>query len=565
MTDDTSPRFLIRADSGEEILVASVSELEERVRAGEIRPGDQLYDAGTGIWAPAWDVTLYRFIVDELERDGELPALLREALSEEVDEEGRLKVGDDSPVDVADEFDAGDEVEVADQDDPRDALVIDAEPLAPMRSEPDEEEDPLDFELELVDTDPFGAPSDPTEAEEPRSRGDADGDREDLPAPSPPADGGESDELEDFELRLGSSMEFSWDDLDPGATPETGESEATAQEAHDPSREPAAEASRKDRHGEDEEEDEEEDWFTPHAEGGMVLPDLQRADGEADAEAETWTPDEDDSRPARRAPLIQRTPYRPRAWVVGLLVLVVGVAAWLALLPDQPDPRFEGDDAAAETVPRPDLPPPPAGLEDESDEVLALIGAAFEVVSDSLREEIGLERAPPRTWLSGFYLANAGQFPRIEEFWERYVVFLEELGARDEAVYLGAVADALGTLDPLDDGERERLQEYFQVRYEQQRDYREARYEHLAATARAAVQLHEVLEEHQSEIAYSPAVGTGVSADPILEAVIPEGHVRRDVEGALDRVFRALDRSRGGGAPSAEGLQAELFQRFGEG
>ena len=557
LSDGKTPRFLVRGSSGEEIPLASVSELEERVRAGEIRPGDELYDAGTGAWAPAWKVSLYRFIIEELERDDELPeslrAALREALEGRVDEDGQLKAEPDLPKDPGS------------LSDPDDALLIDDEHLVPVEDEPEEEDDPLDFELELVDADPFGLPS----------HASGPGDRSSRTESG--TDEGESDELEDFELRLGSSAEFDWDDVDPGATPGTADPEAEPAGADDASRQPPrgesapkgisgrASTPKPDRPSEGDEDDEEQDWFTPHEEGGMVLPDLHRVADEPDHEAETWKPGADEPDPTRRAPLIQRTPYRPRAWVVGLLILVVGVAAWLALLPDERDPGFEEEAVTAETVPAPDLPPFPDGLEAEGEQVLARVGEVFEVASDSLRNEIGLERVPPRTWLSGLYLANAGQFPRIVGFWEDYLEFLDRLRPRDETLYLGAVAETLDGLDTLGEEDREQLEEYFRVRYERQRDYREARYEHLASTSRAAIQLHQVLQTHQSEIAYSPAVGSGVSADPILEAVIPEGDVRRDVEWALDRVFGALDRSRGGGVPSADGLRAELFLRFGEG
>jgi hypothetical protein len=197
--------------------------------------------------------------------------------------------------------------------------------------------------------------------------------------------------------------------------------------------------------------------------------------------------------------------------------------------------------------------------------VLEDIGRSFATVSDSIRVARGLALAPPREWLTGFYLANASRFPGVSDFWDEYRSFLMIMAPMDRAIYFDGVSEGIDSAGPLSGTERDALESYFLERYAVLSDHRNERYGYLAETARGAVALHQLLERHEAEIAYAPALGSGVSADPILEAVIPEGPIRREVDAALDRIFRALDQSRGGGAPSADGLRTELFMAFGRG
>jgi hypothetical protein len=260
-----------------------------------------------------------------------------------------------------------------------------------------------------------------------------------------------------------------------------------------------------------------------------------------------------------------------------LVVAVGGAALYTALRPAGPeaddgaslasapagvtgggDRGVSGDAALAEA---------PPGLEEEAALLWAALPAEVARVMDSLRVAAELPEAPPREWLGGYYLANAGEFPGVVEFWNRYRDFVRNLGERDEALVEGAARAALGrpplAQRELGDAERERLVAFVQSRQGRAGVVRRDRYTHLERTAVASLQLHDFLVENGGAITYTPALGRGVSADPVLEAVTDSQEVRRQLERHLDRVFEALDRTRGGGPPSLAGLRNELFGSLG--
>lgn len=62
-------RFRVRPASGPEFQVDSLETLEEHVRSGGIGPGDEIFDALTGEWAPAAAHPVYRLVTDPLVAD----------------------------------------------------------------------------------------------------------------------------------------------------------------------------------------------------------------------------------------------------------------------------------------------------------------------------------------------------------------------------------------------------------------------------------------------------------------------------------------------------------------
>lgn len=382
-------------------------------------------------------------------------------------------------------------------------------------SSDEEAEDPFEFQMELVDPESPGAPPG----------------RPDRQAAAP-----DSEEPDDFALEMGRGI----------TTPARGDE------------------------GEETDTDEEEEsWFTPAEQGGIALPDpreppLRDASVEGEDSAELWEPEGPDTTPPPPPPVRRRMEIRPRI-VVPFLLVAAGIALWIVLMPSGDDDlSLEPISANPGALELPPAPPYPPGLADAGEEVLAGISAAFLTEGDALRSELALPEGPPQEWLSGYYLANAGEFPGVSRFWEGYVEFVDRLRARDVQVYMDGVSDALEELE-LSPDEAATLEAYFRERFQVRREYRQQRYDLLIQAAGAAVQLHDLLERHQNVIRHSPATGGGLSADPIFEAAIPEGPVRRGVDIALDRIFASLDRSRGGGAPSTDGLRTELFRNFGDG
>jgi hypothetical protein len=260
--------------------------------------------------------------------------------------------------------------------------------------------------------------------------------------------------------------------------------------------------------------------------------------------------------------------------IAGAILLVGGAAIFNAT-------RSDGGPAGADPFPdglaggpgpdptlAADAVPAPPGLEAETTLLWRELPGQVAGVVDSLRADAGLPDAPPRDWLSGYYLANAGEFPEVVEFWQSYGAFVQRLAAQDAELAQRAARRAMEVggrpeFEGLVGADRQRLVEYVAARHVLMSPTRNDRYLHLQRTAEAALDLHAFLVENGAFITHSPALGQGVSADPVLEAVTETPAVRREMEGHLDRIFEALDRTRGGGQPSLEGLRSELFGSLG--
>jgi hypothetical protein len=508
MTDGSAARFRIRTADGGERPVASVEALTGLVETGEVTPDTLLHDAGTGQWARAGDVPVLRFLVEELRREGRAPEAWA-AMPEETAS--------------------------APAPPPKDAGLPMLDAAEGERGEPAAEEESVAEEEELevlpFTPDPFEMhlPLSPREREAPDSPAG--------PAERPPV---------------------SESPPEPGAEPEL-EPESRPSEPEDiPLGVPL------------------HDWMASSAGARAPEPDPFE---DPEGEWEDWLPPEDvkggdaPEPPTRRgATPVRRTRQR---WMAGALgagvVLVLAFAFLLVSARDGtpgPDPSAASSPAGpAEPDPGAGDPPPPLSADEAGvAAVSAEMSRVFDLLVDSLRIEAGLPPAPPREWLSGYYLARASEFEQVPEFWEAYRALATDLRERDRALFTEALDRALEEVDEevLPADRRPGARRHLADRYPHVRETHEERYTQLAGAAEAAVALHRFLVEHQERIIYTPALGRGVSADPILEAVPATPEVRREMERHLDRVFEALDRSRRGGPPSMEGLRAELFQRFGE-
>ncbi|TVR62943.1 MAG: hypothetical protein EA422_10245 [Gemmatimonadales bacterium] len=524
-----------------------MEDLHDEVAAGRIGVEDEVFDSSTGAWSPAGKIPVFQFIVEELEAEGRLPERLKAPETPETPETPEVPVRPDPAR-------SSGEAQSARRD-----------------------RDPFDLSLDLVDSGPpvpgpdegesGGGPS----ADEPAAvrpardasregndARDGDGTEAPLKVQVKPEDLLRPADEDDFNIQPGSALDEDWQALS-----------RVDSSVRDRGREAGLDRteSKGDRRFREPEEE------ARHSLRGSDPSD--RADP-GDDEAVPWQPDTGDQSteaspkagetPSPRrisAPLAKRGSGGLLAAVVGGVLLLVG-GGWFLLTGGQgnePD-RTVLEAPVPAPAPPPSAPPPPAGAEDRVPAGLQGVEDRFRMVMDSLRAELDLAPAPPREWLSGAYLADAAAFPQVRGFWEGYQEFLRRMQPLDGKTYLEGVEMGL---EAEDNGGNPPVSAYFQERYSGLRSYRMARYESLAAVTRAALNLHDVLARHRAEISFSPAVGRGVSADPILEAVIPDGPVRREVEAALDQVFRALDRSRGGGVPTMDGLRSELFERFGEG
>jgi len=536
--DEQRKRFVVRDARGRERPLATVEDLHDEVAAGRVGIEDEIFDSSTGAWSPAGKIPVFQFIVEELEAEGKLPERL---------DSGQVT-----------------------GDAPASAPSIDEGKVRPAELD----RDPLDLSLDLVESkppppEPRGSGAiDETSANESsydspptstsgRTTGASPADAAEPPLTSQQRLEGpfQPAEKDEFQIRPGSALDDDWQSLSR-VDPSIRESERDLDRMESKGERPVGRGFRR----------EEE-----HTRDSSRVSDPTEGTDAGDDEAVPWQPDGGEATPgdlpAGRRPSVSPSERSGRgglmaAAVAGVLILVVG--GWFLLAgggSDEPDPVALESSVPA-SPPPPTLPPPPAGAGDQVQAGLQGVEDRFQVIRDSLRAELDLAPAPPREWLGGAYLADATAFPQVRDFWEGYEEFLRQMQPLDRQIYLEGVETGL---EGWGGGGDHPIMAYFEERYSGLRSFRMARYESLAAVTRAALNLHDVLARHRAQISFSPAVGRGVSADPILEAVIPEGPVRQEVEAALDQVFRALDRSRGGGVPSMDGLRSELFERFGEG
>lgn len=532
----TSPRFRIRDAEGREIEIPSVEDLADQIVAGEVGEDTPLFDAGTRQWNPAGTVPIFQFVVEDLRAEGRL--------------EPEVSLSS-APVSDPPEEDPGDP-----EDEPGSLpkLPLTPDPFElhlPLRSTiPGAEDFPEAGEVEAPEESPFDAPPEWTERvlegldEELGLAGEVDG--ESL------VDRSADSEAEESQTEGGPEPP-----PPPGAKPVEGEEDEPPPFPLERVRSPRR--PRRERPDRSEAEGSEDPWGSAG----------RRADVDSDPmETLGSDPPKAPPRPEAVRPVGRRRDRRRLAIFggSGVLVLLMASVVFLSSVDDS-DPVDAPPGSVAQEPERGLIEtmavvPPPPTLEPFTD--LLIRGLSSELVrwTDSLRVEAGLALNPPPGWLGGFYLSHAGDFPAVPEFWRRYRDFLGELRDLDGEEYREAVFRVVERED-LPGVDTDEVSRYFEERYAVLGSLRDDRYAQLIRVSEVAEELHHFLVEAQDRIVHTPAVGQGISPDPILEAVPRDEETRSRLDQLLDSLFQALDRSRGGGGPSFEGLRTELYGRFG--
>jgi len=179
-----------------------------------------------------------------------------------------------------------------------------------------------------------------------------------------------------------------------------------------------------------------------------------------------------------------------------------------------------------------------------------------------VRGELAALPPIPREWLDGRYLAHASEYPNVRSAWEAHLATVRRLrvdeGDHYSAAYLSALDDARVT------GPTRTLRLASAMsRFERAAGDRRGHYDRVEALALTAIEFHDLLVRREAQISYEPAVGTRISADPVLQAASPDPVVQREMESGLDRVLAALSAQGAGPVEAArvpewtfEGLRA---------
>lgn len=156
----------------------------------------------------------------------------------------------------------------------------------------------------------------------------------------------------------------------------------------------------------------------------------------------------------------------------------------------------------------------------------------------ALMTEVQAGAIPP-DWLDGRYLSSAAAYEDVREAWYGYESFVRELRARESRLYGVAYLAALD-VEGVDGAVRSLRLARARSDFAAGRAHREEVYGRIEELSAAALSLHELLVRHSGSIRYEPAVGSRLSADPVLEAVGVDAESQLLLERALDRVLAAL-------------------------
>jgi hypothetical protein len=158
---------------------------------------------------------------------------------------------------------------------------------------------------------------------------------------------------------------------------------------------------------------------------------------------------------------------------------------------------------------------------------------------ERLRRTLGVGE-PPILWMGGPYLSNALGFPEVEDYWLRYLEYVETLRDREEDLFRSGIVTRLrlqGVTGPVLSIRLARALQDFEA----DADRREATYGDMEELARSALGLHDFLVSYADRIRYAP-VEQGVGDDPILEAVADDEALQTELWARIERLVHALDK-----------------------
>lgn len=576
-------RFAYIDSQGAEVSIPSVDALALRIELGAIGPDTELYDAQADRWGPAHTHEIFHtlsrksegegFVAppppvpppgadEEPEPDAEPEAEVEpepepaeeepEEIAAEVAEPAEAEGGDD---DLGLDFTLTDSAVEAEEpaadmsfetESPEDtegspavfdvSSELEAAPMAADEPDSDDDEDDSAFDFGDVGALELEAPE-PAEAEEPAAPAEMSFEQPAEESEEPAMDFGgglemESDEPEaPSEAAGGLELETPMSEFSPDAPPAWMEQEGPG--------------------GEDEDEGT-MDFSSPAA-------------TEEPSEPERVTDDEGRAKerpqPRSRPSPPKRRRKFPTGAVFGLLLLGgLGYGGWYGwgILQE----RLEARAAAAATPARPAvvIPDIPAELLPQMRDIgEAAIGDLIDELQD-LQASLGLPVQPRDEWLAGIYLANASQYPDVEEYWFAIDSFVDTVRAVDASLFHEAYL-ARARRAGVDEETRGLLVERADSGFLATQDDRFEAYAQLDDLVNASLDLHQYLVDNGDRITYDPAVG-GLSQDPLLEAVADDEAVSREMQSRMRRVAEALSALGTLDRVTTQRLSAVLYDRI---
>jgi hypothetical protein len=158
---------------------------------------------------------------------------------------------------------------------------------------------------------------------------------------------------------------------------------------------------------------------------------------------------------------------------------------------------------------------------------------------DSMGRARNLPERPGRDWLEGVYLAYASRFAAEGDYWAGLGALIRDLRLAEDSIFGVRIRTRVGGLRLSDAQEALLLAEALR-RFEEGRPDRARVYAQAEGIAAAAAELHGLLVQHEEEILYEPFTVSGVSRDPVIEAVPTNRPLAETMWSLIDRVTRGL-------------------------
>lgn len=233
----------------------------------------------------------------------------------------------------------------------------------------------------------------------------------------------------------------------------------------------------------------------------------------------------------------------------------IRTAALTAEPPGGDEPETDGATGAAGAGA---IPSPTRARVDEL--TAAVYGDLAEAVR-ALQASLGVPEAPPADWLHGIYLAHAGDYPEVGEYWSSFRAYIQAIRSTEAQLYRGFVQNRVLEMG-LDPERSAALSARAMERFRAAQDRRGALYSDLLGLAAEAEGLHRLLVEREAWIAYEPFTTQGLSRDPVIEAVPEDPELAREIWSRLDGIFDRLDWIQGVRPVSTLRLQQALLSEF---
>lgn len=246
--------------------------------------------------------------------------------------------------------------------------------------------------------------------------------------------------------------------------------------------------------------------------------------------------------------------------VVVVLVAAVGAGGWLGWHWYQgrgASRTVDGGAAATPAVILPDIPPDLLPKMRQYGETA--LAATLDRMG-GLVHTLHLAAAPDSDWLAGVYMANASRYQDVQDYWMRLGTFVDSLRTQDTRIFHDEYRDQLSSAGVEADTARILL-ERADSGFAATRGDRQAAYSLMDDLVTAALDLHRLLTDNESEIQYDPAAG-GVSRDPVLEAVPKTKELGTEMWSRVDRITAALDALGALDKVTTERLTAALLERI---